>query len=113
MGKRIIVSSAQYWDFGANPIFRGKYISEQRGDILDKKTGELENKIIGFVMHDEDGEQFLITNAWAIQKALNSEDERTGCLVKDSDLWIEIEFIEKVNNGKNQPFNRFKVSVED
>lgn len=114
MSKRTIVSSAQYHDFEQNPIYTGKYVNEQRADILDEDTGEIENKVIGFLFEDESGEQSIITNAWSIEKALNTEDEKTNCLVKDSGLTIEIEFLGKVQkNGKGRPFNRFKVSLID
>jgi len=109
MAKRTVVSSAQYHNFDEDPIFKGYYIGEQAGVNTD--TGE--NTIIGFNFSDQDGEEFLITNAWSIDKALNTVDEKTNCMVRDSGLLIEIEFLGKIENSKGRGFNRFKVSVID
>ena len=109
MAKRTIVSSAQYWDFEKNPIFKGYYISEHSGK--DSETGE--DKVFGFNFSDQDGQEYLITNAWSIKKALDTVDDKTSCMVRDMNTLIEIEFIEKVENKKGRPFNRFKVSILD
>jgi len=109
-GKRTIVSSSQFWDFNENPIFRGSFVCEQKGLVENRESKEKEEKIVGFIFCDEDGEEHLITNAWAINKALNQEDDKLGCMVKDADVMLEIEFLEKID-VKGQPFNRFKVSI--
>lgn len=97
--RKVLVSGAVYHNFEESPIYRGVYTGDCKDD---------DGKIIGFYFVDEEGEETIITNSFAIEKALNTELE--GSLVKDMNLPIEITFQGKTIVKKTgKPFNRFQV----
>jgi hypothetical protein len=104
-GKKVkLVSGNDYWDFNENPIFVGKY----KGEAW-KEDG---SKVIGYNFVDLDGEEYLISNSYSIEKALHTEVG--GILVIDLDKNLEIIFRGKAVMKKNgQTFNKFDVSLLD
>ena len=104
-----VVSAAQYWDFEAEPYFMGQYVGEQRADITDPKTKEVEhNKLIGYVFQDDSGEQHIIGNSHSIEKAMNYEID--GVPAYELYPVMQFEFLGKVE-VKGKPFNRFKIDI--
>lgn len=100
-----LVSGATYWDFEQNPVFTGQYLRE----FLRPKDGDLSKKekkgdVIGFVMvHDETGEEVIISNSFQVKEALDKIGRAT-----DVKLWIEFEGkITQKKTGK--PLNRFHI----
>jgi hypothetical protein len=98
-GRVNLISGAVYHNFEENPIFKGVYAGECWND---------EPKLIGFYFVDGDGEQVLITNAFSIEKALNTITE--DGIVKDLGKQLEITFKGKsIIKKTGKPFNRFEV----
>jgi hypothetical protein len=103
-GRTKLVSGAVYHNFDEVPLFRGIYIRECEGTDEDG-----EPKIMGFYFANMDGEEELITNAYAIQKALDTVTDKG--MVRDLGIPLEIEFKGKITNAKGKPFNRFDISL--
>jgi hypothetical protein len=104
-GRTTLISGAVYHNFEENPLFTGKYKGECWG-----KGDNGESKCIGFYFVNGDYEEVLITNAFAIEKALNTVTSKG--LVKDMDCVLEIEFQGKTIIKKTgKPFNRFQVTL--
>jgi hypothetical protein len=103
-GKRkVLVSGAVYHNFEESPIFKGQYLGEVRND---------EEKLIGFLFVNSDGEEMIVSNSFAIEKAINIDIE--GTLVKDMGVTLEITFLGKTIVKKTgKPFNRFQVVMID
>jgi len=102
--KRVeLISGAIYHNFEESPIFKGRYLSDFHG-----KNENGEDKVIGFLFVNTDGEEMIISNSFAIDKALNTEVGEN--LAKDLDRDLEITFLGKSTIKKTgKPFNRFKV----
>lgn len=103
-GKRkVLVSGAVYHNFEESPIFKGQYLDEVRND---------DDKLIGFLFVNSDGEEMIVSNSFAIEKAINTDIE--GTLVKDMSVTLEITFLGKTIVKKTgKPFNRFQVVMID
>jgi hypothetical protein len=99
-GRTKIVSGATYWNFEENPIFIGTY----QGECHDN-----EGKLIGFFFIDNDNQEHIISNSYAIEKALNSDVE--GTLVMDSNNVLEIISLGKSQTKEGKQFNRFDVTM--
>jgi hypothetical protein len=97
-GRRELVSGAIYHNFEETPIFTGKFVGEHVND---------EGKVIGYDFLDVDGQEWIITNAFSITKALDMEVE--GTLVRDMDAYLEITFLGKTVKTDGKPFNRYSI----
>lgn len=101
MKKTTLVSGKSiYHDFNETPVFVGNYVSEKRNE---------DNKLVGFIFSNEDGEEILISSSSAIEKAL--EMEFNGKPVKTLPNQLEISFYGKVMTKSNKPYNRFQVDI--
>lgn len=105
-GKIRLVTGAKYWDFKENPIFRGKYQSELIGQDPSNPGSE---KVIGYNFADTDGEEWVITSAYAVSKALETQIE--GTMVKDMDVILEITWFEKIDRPGKPSYNRFQIDI--
>jgi hypothetical protein len=103
MSKQRLVSGAGYWDFEENPKFIGTFIVEVHK--------ESDDKLIGYAFASEDGEEFLISNSHAIEKAVNMEIPGTDTLVRDGGYPLEILFKGKTTNSKGQDVNIFTIDL--
>ncbi len=110
--KKILASSAQFHDFEADKHFTGQYLYDRSAKITDKETGEVETKVIGFVMLDHTtGEEVMVTNADAINKAFTEEYESGKSVKSEKDL-VRITFNGKtVIKATGRPYNLFKVEL--
>lgn len=104
-----LVSGAEYWDFEANPAFVGLYDSLVKREQDEVNGTGKAGDLIGFNFLDADGEMHIISNSYAIEKALLMDYK--GSKVLESGNVIKIIFLGKGENSKGQPFNRFKVSM--
>lgn len=65
------------WDFKENPIFIGYIVGESRADVPNRedKTKTDYNKLIGYVVEDEDEERWTVPNWALIHDAFNADFE--------------------------------------
>lgn len=96
-----LATGAVYWNFEEDPEFIGKYQGELRNE---------ENDLIGFNFSDEKMEVWVIPNNYAIEKALNTNQQGIG-LVKESGLFLKIIFLGKKELKGGKTFSRFKISL--
>jgi hypothetical protein len=101
-GRTNLISGAVYHNFEESPIFKGTYKGQCMG-----KDDEGNPKVIGFYFENTDGEEEVVTNAFAIEKALNTVTDQG--MVMDLGKVLEITFKGKVINSKGKPFNRFDI----
>lgn len=100
----LLVSAADYWDFEQHPEFTGLYT----GDHHSSEEGE-EGTIIGFNFIDKEGQDWLITNSYSIQKALDMD--YNGKPAKNHGLPFRITFKSKVKIADGKYFNKFRVEL--
>lgn len=105
--EELVVSGAEYWDFNEGKIFIGKFLNAFIPD-----GGEKAGETIGFNFEGLDGSVWIISNSYAIEKALQYPMDRgDGQRLMDCDCLIKIEFLGQGENSKGQPFNKFKVTA--
>jgi hypothetical protein len=107
-GKTSLVSAALYHDFDIEPTFIGTYLHDVIGKDQQDPTKQ---KVIGYAFADENGEEFVITSAHAVTKALNTEI--SGKFVKDLGKRLEITFVGKLERAGKPDYNRFKIDLLD
>ncbi len=104
-GFKLVSSGAGYHDFSKNPVFQGHFVSKFLApkDIPANKTKK--GDVIGFNFLEEGtGREAIISNSYAINKALEEDGFKTDTL-----WWIE--FIEKAM-VKGKPLNRFQIGKQ-
>lgn len=95
-GKRTLVDACDYWDFENYDTFVGSF----RDNKFDA-TG----KLIGYVMAQENGERFIISNSYSITKALEMVSYDPGAI-------LEIIFKGKIEvKSTGKPFNKFEINL--
>ena len=114
--EQVLVSAAEYWDFSEYDVFVGSYIQDVIGE-----SGDKEGELIGHEFEEaETGELFIISNAYAVVKALDSrvktfdkDGKETGeAFVKDiPGAILKIEFKGQTTTRKGQTFNKFRISL--
>jgi hypothetical protein len=108
MAKTKLISGAVYHNFEVTPIFVGSF----NGECIASE-GENEGECIGYYFATPDGEEVIISNSYAITKALNMEIPGTDVMVRDGNKKLEITFLGKVQRKNGQPFNRYEINLID
>ena len=99
--RKVLVSGAGYHNFEENPIFKGTFLN----DVNDE-----EGVLVGFNFVDTDGEEQIITNAFAINKALQTQLEEG--MVKDLNLVLQITWKGKIElAASGRSYNKFEVEI--
>jgi hypothetical protein len=112
-GKRQLVSGAVYWDFKENSKFIGIYQNDVIGKDPQDPTKE---KVIGYSFVDNDGILWVITSAYAVSKALETQLEdydnyRVKDVSKEHDVKLEIIWLEKIERDGKPSYNRFEINL--
>lgn len=100
-GMVTLVSGAEYFDFEVNPVFDGTYLRPMYRE-KDGAKGQHAGDLIGFYFADGDGEEHIIGNSHAIEKAIT--------MIKPGRK-LRITFQGQTLNAKNQKVNKFKVEA--
>jgi len=109
-----IVSGADYHDFDVESKFIGHYINEVKREKDGKEENQKVGDIVGYLMVSESGEEKIIGNAHAIEKAFNTvltEGPDKGKMYKETGATFYIEFLGKTDIGGGRMYNRFKVGT--
>jgi len=112
-GKRQLVSGACYWDFKESSKFIGIYQNDVIGKDPQDPTKE---KVIGYSFVDNDGIVWVITSAYAVSKALETQLEdydnyRVKDVSKEHDVKLEIIWLEKIERDGKPSYNRFEINL--
>lgn len=93
---------AKFWDFEANPIFRGKYIESvlRNKDKGDQKAGS----VMGFKFQTKDGEYHIVGASAQVSNVLR--DVEAGS-------FLRIEFKGQTKLEKGKKMNDFKIGLYD
>ena len=103
---KTIQSGAQFWDPSEGEVLRGIFgkavIREKDGQGENQKKGD----VMGYEIIKHDESTVILGNSAAIKKLV---DEGT---IKENDI-LQISYLGKGENAKNQPFNRYKIEQFD
>ena len=103
-----LVSGADFFEFtDSNNVFVGRYLGTK---AVREKDGQGENQKAGSVMGynfvSDDGEQYIIGNSHAVQKAMDIVESRA--LVKPR---MRFTFLGQTKNSAGQKVNQFNIEL--